>query len=187
MKIKLVTFGVSVLMLVSALAAIPGIEVFPTNPPAGVSLGWDPSPDPTVTGYFIYVGTATRSYTNKVAVGNGTTATITNLIRGTVYYFTATATDGGLESEYCNEVIYKVPSLPPPPANIRASNVVLKVSIEMSPRAKGPWTEFAQIATLTELPGFYRSAISVNHPTREEILSSVRRENVMRPPLPPAK
>ncbi|HPU56241.1 MAG TPA: fibronectin type III domain-containing protein, partial [Verrucomicrobiota bacterium] len=36
---------------------------------ASVTLAWDPSPDPSVVGYFVYYGDASRSYTTKIDVG----------------------------------------------------------------------------------------------------------------------
>ena len=70
-----------------------------------VSLAWDPSPDPSVIGYKVYYGVASRSYTNSVAAGNVTTFTVSNLMAGTTYYFAATAYDtNGIESDYSSEV-----------------------------------------------------------------------------------
>jgi hypothetical protein len=78
-----------------------------------VTLAWDPSSDTNVAGYKIYYGTTARSYTNTVTVGLTTNATVGGLVRGTKYYFTATAfNDAGLESDFSNEASYVVP-LPP--------------------------------------------------------------------------
>jgi hypothetical protein len=75
-----------------------------------VQLAWDPSPDSSVTGYKIYYGISTRSYTNAVALGNVTNTTIVGLLDKVTYYFTATATNrAGLESDYSNEAVYTVP------------------------------------------------------------------------------
>ena len=77
-------------------------------PTASVTLA---SPSPEVTGYRIYYGVASRSYTNTVTVGNQFTCTVSNLLPGVTYYFAATAYDGsGLESDFSNEVSYLVPS-----------------------------------------------------------------------------
>lgn len=79
---------------------------------AQVTLLWDPSPDAAeVTGYYIYYGTASRTYTSKVNAGNVTTYTVSGLSPGVTYYFAATAyTGSGLESDYSNELSYTVPS-----------------------------------------------------------------------------
>lgn len=101
-----------------------------------VSLAWCPSLDTNVVGYNIYFSAGPiitnwipaiyssnnpyvlisdgtnyyRSYTNKITIGNITTTTITGLIEGNVYYFTATAINSeGNESEFSNEAMYVVP------------------------------------------------------------------------------
>jgi len=77
---------------------------------ASVTLAWDASPSPEVTGYKIYFGPSSRNYTNVINVGNVLVATVTNLSTGGTYFFAATAYDGGgLESDFSNEVSYTVP------------------------------------------------------------------------------
>lgn len=93
-----------------------------------VALAWDPSPDAAVTGYKIYYGESSRTYTHQVAVGNVTNTTITGLTAGQGYYFTATAYDDtGLESDYCNEVYYQAPidAINRPPTLDAIPNVTL--------------------------------------------------------------
>jgi Fibronectin type III domain len=71
------------------------------------TLNWNPSSDPHVTGYNIYYGTESHHYTNKVAVGNVTTATIKNLTPGTTYFFAAKSqVDSGDESDFSNEAAF---------------------------------------------------------------------------------
>src|ERR1017187_4257925 len=82
-----------------------------------ITLAWDPSPDPAVTGYNVYYGGAGGSYTNITSVSNVTSTTISGLAEGVTYYFVVTATDGsGDESVFSNEVSYSVPAavLPSP-------------------------------------------------------------------------
>ena len=92
-------------------------------PPAlgqsAVTLAWDPSPGSGIAGYLLYEGTASRSYSDVIDVGESTTATASNLVSGTTYYFAVTAYDtNGLESDFSSEIIYTV-LLPTstPPAN----------------------------------------------------------------------
>jgi hypothetical protein len=86
-----------------------------TQGPA-VTLAWDQSLDPTVSGYNVYYGTASRSYTNVVPVGSSTSATVSNLAVGVTYYFAATTyTLAGLESDYSAEASYQVPQPNNPP------------------------------------------------------------------------
>jgi len=76
-----------------------------------VVLVWNPSVDTNVVGYNIYFGGASGVYTNKMVLGNVTTATITGLTPGATYYFTATASGaGGVESPFSNQTTYTVPS-----------------------------------------------------------------------------
>ena len=87
---------------------------------AKVGLAWDPSPSTNVVGYNIYHGVASRTYTNVINAANNLTCTVSNLVRGTTYYFAATAYDNwGLESDYSEELSYTVPLPPVPPENLR--------------------------------------------------------------------
>ena len=61
------------------------------------------------TGYRVYYGTATRTYTQPVGqgvnvVGPTTNYQVPNLSAGTTYYFAVTAYDANGESSYSNEV-----------------------------------------------------------------------------------
>jgi hypothetical protein len=75
-----------------------------------VTLGWDPSPDSAIAGYRLYDGAASGTYTNVVAVGRATSATISNLVNGVTYFFAVTAYDtSGQESDFSDEISYTVP------------------------------------------------------------------------------
>jgi hypothetical protein len=78
---------------------------------ASVTLAWDAaSPSGGISGYRLYKGGASGTYTNIIAVGNATTATSSNLVSGASYYFAVTAVGtNGLESDYSSEVSYTVP------------------------------------------------------------------------------
>ncbi len=94
-------------VLVGWLAVFARISSFAAG---NVTLAWDASPDASVTGYRVYYGVATASYTNSAAVGNATSATLANLTDGVTYYFAATAYDAaGTESPFSNEASYTVP------------------------------------------------------------------------------
>jgi hypothetical protein len=81
------------------------------SPSAPIALTWTPSTDPSVAGYNIYYGTATRSYTNVVSNGGLSFVTISNLLSGNTYYFAATSYNAaGLESDYSGEAAYSVPT-----------------------------------------------------------------------------
>ncbi len=71
-----------------------------------VTLAWDANPESDVTGYRLLYGTTSGDYTQVVDAGNTTTATVTNLVTGTPYFFAATAyNNSGLESLPCPEII----------------------------------------------------------------------------------
>jgi fibronectin type 3 domain-containing protein len=84
---------------------------------ATVTLAWNANPEPNVAGYRLYYGTASHAYTQVVAAGNSTTASVPNLVAGTVYYFAATAYNtAGNESLFSSEVAYAPPSQTPAPS-----------------------------------------------------------------------
>ena len=78
-----------------------------------VTLAWNPSPGTDVAGYNVYYGAGCRAYTNMVNVGKATNVTISGLVEGATYYFTATAYNTlGLESDWSNETSCSEPGLP---------------------------------------------------------------------------
>jgi len=79
---------------------------------ASVTLAWNPSADPTITGYNIYYGGASYNYTNEISVGDATNVTISGLIPGTTYYFAATTySASGMESEFSSQLAFLVPTI----------------------------------------------------------------------------
>jgi len=103
----------------------------PVQAAQSVTLAWDPSPDPTVVGYKIYFGVASRTYTNVVDVGNATSVSIPGLVEGTTCFLAATAYDMlGLESVFSNEISHTVPvGLPTVAIRVAANGqVVLTVT-----------------------------------------------------------
>ena len=105
-----------------------------SNPAPSVILTWTASADPAVSGYNLFWGAASRSYTNVLDAGNKLSATVTNLAFNTTYYYACTAYDtNGLQSVYSNEVTNTTPVLPVPPGNF----ALLSVLASASPN--GPW------------------------------------------------
>jgi len=75
-----------------------------------VTLAWNLSTDPIVTGYNIYYGGASGTYTNEIPAGNATSVIVSGLVPGATYYFAATTvSDAGVESDFSVEVSYLVP------------------------------------------------------------------------------
>ena len=76
-----------------------------SNLTVSATLAWNPSIDPLVTGYKVYYGVVSQTYTNAIDVGNVTEVTISNLTEGVTYYFSVTAYIVlGIESPFSNEV-----------------------------------------------------------------------------------
>jgi hypothetical protein len=70
-----------------------------------VTLAWNASTNPIVTGYKVYYGGACGAYTNEICAGNATNITISNLVPGATYYFAATTyAASGMESPFSGEV-----------------------------------------------------------------------------------
>lgn len=70
-----------------------------------ITLSWNPSPSPDVTGYKVYQGLDAGTYTSSIDVGNVTNVTIP-MPTGT-NYFAATAYSGtGIESDFSNEAVF---------------------------------------------------------------------------------
>lgn len=67
-----------------------------------VSLAWDASVDPTVTGYVVKWGTSPETYTSSITVGNRTSWTVTGLNPDQKYFFAVTS--------YAATGLYSVPS-----------------------------------------------------------------------------
>lgn len=87
---------------------------------ADITLEWDASPTPSVTGYKIHYGLASGVYDAWVNVGNVLTHTITGLDEGKTYYFVASAYNPDEESDYSNEISKYFPyTKPQPPQSLR--------------------------------------------------------------------
>lgn len=77
---------------------------------ADVALAWDANTEPHLSGYKIHYGTASRSYTHTIDVGNTLEYVVTGLTPGKTYCFAATAYDSYQnQSDYSDEVVYLVP------------------------------------------------------------------------------
>lgn len=151
---------------VRAGAPAPMLLTAAAQPPRSVTLAWDASPDPSVTGYRVYFGVRSGTYTNSAAVGKVLTATLTNLTAGVTYYFAATAYDSsGTESTFSNEALYSVPPAvvtyyalnraetvyywqwPGPPATLQRSTNLVPVMITVTNISGGVTNKITKVAT----------------------------------------
>ena len=70
-----------------------------------VTLTWQPSTSTNLSGYKVYMGTASGVYNSPITVGNLISYTVSSLGVGSTYYFAVTGYDtSGNESGFSNEV-----------------------------------------------------------------------------------
>ncbi len=120
-------------MRLAALSTFLALIPLASQAASTVTLAWDASPGTNIiVNYKIYYGVASATYSNSVSAGTNLTATVSNLVVGTKYYFAATATDkDGLESDYSTE-ISTVVSLPNQPPTLNAlANVTVNESASL--------------------------------------------------------
>jgi hypothetical protein len=112
---------------------------------ADVTLAWNPNAEEDLAGYRIYYGTASGDYDYALELGNQTEYTVTDLVEGLLYYFSATAYDlSGNESDYSNEIAYAPPcsySITPTSQAIDYSGGTGVVNITAEPGC--PWSSFS--------------------------------------------
>ena len=102
------------LRLIGILVAVAvTVMALPTFASQSVKLTWSPSSSPDVVGYNIYYGgQATGGYTNEITVGNTTNTTVTGLVSGGTYFFSARAvSSSGFESTFAIQTSYVAPGL----------------------------------------------------------------------------
>ena len=89
----------------SGLAWAWALLLFVSNVYAGqVTLAWDPVSAPSLSGYRLYYGQNSGSYSSQLDAGTQTTYTVSGLTDGQTYYFAVTAYDADEESDFSNEV-----------------------------------------------------------------------------------
>ena len=82
----------------------------PSSFSATINLAWNSSTGLNVAGYKVYYGSASKSYSKNVNVGNNTSCSLSGLTEGRKYYFAATAYNASNnESDYSSEISYTIP------------------------------------------------------------------------------
>ncbi|MEZ5329482.1 MAG: fibronectin type III domain-containing protein [Verrucomicrobiales bacterium] len=103
--------------IVSFCVALAVFAGQPAHALSEVRLGWDPNPEADISGYNVYYGSSSGVYPHKVAAGNTTTFTVSNLEAETAYFFVVTAeNEAGLESLPSDEVFTVTAPVAPPAA-----------------------------------------------------------------------
>ena len=82
------TTSITAALLTTFLVAVTSVHA------GTLTVAWDPSPDPSVIGYRVYVGTTSGAYTETYDVGNATTFSY-NGTEGARYYFAVAAYASG--------------------------------------------------------------------------------------------
>src|SRR4051812_7913501 len=100
----------SVARIFSALVALVALSVGRVNAQNSATLAWDPVQNANVSGYKVYEGTKSGTYSFSTNVGTATQVTLGGLLTGTQYFFSVTALNSAGESPYATEVSYTVPS-----------------------------------------------------------------------------
>jgi hypothetical protein len=96
---------------------------------AVVPLGWNPSPDTNVTGYWLCWGLSNDACTNRLDVGESTSGTVAGLAPDVIYYFTVVAYDNaGDEAPPSNMVMYP----PGPTLKIRPASGGMASGVSLS-------------------------------------------------------
>ncbi len=90
---------------------------------ADVTLAWDAAVAADLAGYKIHYGTASRTYSDTITLGNQTTFTVTGLQSGTWYFAVTAFNTAGIESGYSNEVSKSIDATPPTITAIVSSNI----------------------------------------------------------------
>ncbi len=110
-KIIYASLALFLFILLNAAGALAGTATLSWTAPTTNS---DGSPLSDLSGYKVYYGTTSGSYTQTTDVGNVTTYEVTGLTEGSTYYFVTTAYDtSGNESTYSGEVSKSITDNPP--------------------------------------------------------------------------
>ena len=89
-----------------ACSPILPLAAGPADPPGGVTIAWDPNPEPDVIGYRVHYGDESGVYTEVIDVGPATQFEITGLIEDQSYFCSVTAYNShGMDSDYADELL----------------------------------------------------------------------------------
>jgi len=151
-------FGMAPLCVALLAAAQPPVVPLAVPIASTTTLAWDAYTNQPITGFRLYQGVASRSYTNSVFLPVGTTGTISS-IPGITNFFAVTAVATNGESKFSNEAV-SIPS-------VTGTNFIhLHAFAEM--KLNGQWIRVTNYPTVTitnPLPAVYRSGITIVNST----------------------
>ncbi len=131
---------------------------------SSVGLAWDPSPSTnTIIDYIVDYGVASRTYTNHMHVGTNLTATITNLVPATKYFFAERCMDIDFQlSGYSTEISTTTPTN-------RPTVIYVNLSVLTNSRLSSLWGVLTNLPVLCLtsplVPTFYRSRMNITTTT----------------------
>ena len=96
-------------------------------------LTWDASVDTNTAGVYLYQGSSSRIYTNRVDCGASNRVTVEIPEVGTNFFAATAYNILGVESDYSDEISYSLPVPPPGPSNVI---LILSVPMEFSTNLK---------------------------------------------------
>jgi hypothetical protein len=125
-----------------------------------VSVGWDASLDPSVTGYIVYVGQASGNYSASYNVGTNTVYKLTGLKEGQTNYIAVTSYDAnGVEGLPSAEIGYVVPGLMLATLPSKAGDP-MRLRFVVAP---GHWYEVQASVDLTNWSTIWRTGTAISN------------------------
>jgi len=104
-----------------------GQQPVPSPAQSAAILSWGASPTPGVMVYTLYQGISSGVYSTSINCGTNLSWSVSNLVRGTTYYFAVTATDtNSLTSPYSNEASTTAAVIPMPPGDLQ---ITIKINL----------------------------------------------------------
>ena len=119
MKPLTIVFALSIALLSGCRTAVMHPDMTPPSPPTGlatstgdnfVDIFWNPSPEPDVAGYNVFVSSTYNGPYKLIGSTQRTDFTDNGAVNGVMYYYAVTAYDfDGNESDLSKDVAYDVP------------------------------------------------------------------------------
>lgn len=101
-----------------------------------ITLAWNATTTPNPTGYLVFYGTASHTYTSILVVGNQTSATVHGLADGQTYYFaveafSSTGGPGDISNEVSGSTTNTPPQLTTPGPQVSGEGMTIALSVQV--------------------------------------------------------